>query len=146
MRQLIALVIVAGCGSRAAPIAPASEADVPDLPVSVEWKVEQGEEDRVEVSIVVDSTTLQVGPLIASTEHEPGTPATCALRAANPTRTEIVCGDANSYAAELGEGVLVISFVGEQKAVVKRVPVNGNRLAVKPLRLPLEQKPKPSDG
>lgn len=145
MRSLIVALAIAGCGSHVAPVAPAGEADAPDIPVSVEWKVEQGEGDRVEVSLVVDSTTLAIGPLIASTEHEPGTPATCALRAANPTRTEIVCGDANAYAAELTDGALVVSFIGEQKAIVKRVPVNGTRLAVKPLRLPLE-KPKPSDG
>lgn len=110
----------------------------PPPPVVVEWKVEQGEGDHVDVSLVVEGTAIPVGPLYAATEHEAGTPATCALRAASPRRTEIVCGDTSGYLAELGEGELVISHLaGPQKTVVRRVPVGGDSLAVKMLALPL---------
>lgn len=108
-------------------------------PVVVEWKVEQGEGNDVDVALVVEGKSIAVGPLDAATEHEAGTPSTCALRAASPRRTEIVCGEANGYLAELGDGELVISHVtGAEKTVVKRLPVSGDALAVKMLALPVE--------
>jgi hypothetical protein len=106
------------------------------VPISVEWKVAQGEGDTVDVALVVDGRPHAIGALHAATEHEAGTPATCALRAASPRRTELVCGDSNAYVAELVDGALVVSLVADHRSEVKRVQVNGNLLAVKMLVLP----------
>ena len=86
--------------------------------------------------IVFIPVAMPVGALDAATEHEPGTPSTCALRAASPVRTEIVCGDRDAFAAELVGGELVIFFVGERRSELKRIPVSGGALAVKMLVLP----------
>jgi hypothetical protein len=129
------IVLACACGSAPPPGPTMPEAE-PDVPINVEWKVAQGEGETVDVALVVDGTSVAIGALHAATEHEAGTPATCALRAASPRRTELVCGDSNSYVAELVDGGLVISLVAEQRREVKRVPVNGNLLAVKMLVLP----------
>lgn len=106
-------------------------------PISIEWKVEQGDGNLVNVTLVVDGTSLAIGTLDAATEHEAGTPATCALRAASPRRTELVCGDVNAFSADLvGNELLVMSIANEQRTEVKRVPVAGDVLAVKMLVLP----------
>jgi len=131
VRWLILFALGCGGGSGRKAMAIESEA-MP--PITVEWKVEQGDGNTVNVSLVVDGHAIAIGALDAQTEQEAGTPATCALRAASPRRTELVCGDANAYAADLVESELVISLVGGSE--VKRVPVSGDRLAVKMLVLP----------
>jgi hypothetical protein len=108
-------------------------------PITVEWKVEQADGDQVAVALVVDGRSVPIGVLDAATDNEPGTPNTCAMRAASPRRTELVCGDANAYAAELIESDLVITLVrGDARSEVKRVQVHGNVLSVKMLSLPLD--------
>ncbi|HEY5921994.1 MAG TPA: hypothetical protein VIV11_10010 [Kofleriaceae bacterium] len=134
MRWLIALSCACGGSS---PNQAAMPESPPPTPISVEWKVEQGDGNQVNVALAINGTTHAIGPLEAATELEAGTPSTCALRAASPNRTEIVCGDANSYAAVLGEGTVIVSLIaGEQRTEVKRVPVAGDVLAVKMLVLP----------
>jgi hypothetical protein len=135
VRQLIAALALCAC-SGGGGTSMTSPAEPPLQPISIEWKVEQGEGDQVNVSLVVDGRSVMIGALDAATELEAGTPATCALRAASPRRTEIVCGDANAYAADLVDGALVISLVADQRSEVKRVPVVGDMLAVKMLVLP----------
>lgn len=132
MRWLIVLACACGGGARKPP----AMADEAPPPVSVEWKVEQGDGNYVNVSLVVDGTAHALGALDAATEHEAGTPATCALRAASTRRTEVVCGDRDAYAAELVDGTLVVSLIGEQRSVVKRIAVASDSLAVKMLVLP----------
>ena len=105
-------------------------------PIPLEWKAEQADNGRVDVSLVIDGKEQQVGLLDATTETEAGTPATCALRAAHPLRTEFQCGAVNYYTAELHPGELVITLSdGEHTIEVKRFPVEGNGLAVKPYAL-----------
>lgn len=133
------LVALAACGPArtnvALPEAP------PAQPVSVEWKLEQGEGHTVNVALVIDGSSNALGALDAATEFEAGTPATCALRSANPRRTELVCGDINSFAAELVGTELLVTFVAaDQRSEVKRIPVNGDTLAVKMLLLPFERR------
>lgn len=112
----------------------------PPQPITVEWKVVQGEAHQVDVSLVVEGSSIAVGSLDAATADEAGTPNTCALRAASPQRTEIVCGEGNAYAAELGEGEIVIWSIAEDaRREVKRVPVYGDILSVKMLSLPLDE-------
>jgi hypothetical protein len=132
MRWLIVLACACGGG------APRSSAEPNESPppISVEWKVEQGEGNNVNVSLVVDGRPHALGALDAATEYEAGTPSTCALRAASTRRTEIVCGDRDAYAAELVDAELVVSLIGEQRSVVKRIPVASDSLAVKMLVLP----------
>lgn len=114
------------------PVEPAGRA------IAIEWKATQAEGDHVLVTIVVDGKPIELGTLPAATETEPGTPWTCALRAAHGTRTELACGDLASYfAAELNGSELAISLVAPEGArEVTRVPVAGNALAVKPYALP----------
>jgi hypothetical protein len=103
---------------------------------SLEWKAEQADDGRVDVSLVVDGKAQPIGLLEAATEMEAGTPATCALRAAHPARTELQCGAVNYYAAELHAGELVISINdGERTVEVKRIPLEADALAVKPYAL-----------
>jgi hypothetical protein len=110
----------------------------PSPPIVVEWKVQQGEGSQVDVTFVVDGTPFEIGSLDGMATYEAG-PATCALRAASPRRTELVCGAGDAYEASLGEGELVISHLGgEQRRVIKRVPVIGDALAVKMLALPFD--------
>ena len=107
------------------------------VPIHVEWKVEQSEGHTVAVSLVVEGTAVYIGVLDAGTEFEAGTPATCALRAANTLRTELMCGQLNSYAADLVGGELLVTYVaGPQRDEMKRLPVRGDALTVKPLALP----------
>jgi hypothetical protein len=132
MRWLI--VVACACGGGARKPADMQLESAP--PISVEWKVDQGEGNMVNVSLVVDGRAHTIGALDAATEHEAGTPSTCALRAASTRRTEIVCGDRDAFAAELDGPELVISLIGEQRSVVKRIPIGGDTLAVKMLVLP----------
>jgi len=132
---IVALVCTAACGGRARN-QPHGIAIDEERYVTIEWKVEQGEGSTVNVSLVVDGRSIAIGALDAATEHEAGTPATCAMRAAGPRHTELVCGDANAYGADLVERELVVSLVGEKLTEVKRIPVNGDTLAIKMLLLP----------
>ncbi len=137
-RLIVLLVIALACGG-----APGDHAAIPreppPQPVFVEWKVAQGEGSQVDVTLVVDGSAIAVGALEAATRYEAGTPATCALRAASPRRTELVCGDADAFEARLDEQQLVIRHLGAGRHdVVKRVPVAGDALSVKMLALPFE--------
>lgn len=135
--RLAAAVIVIACGAAPAP-APAPVEPAIGRAIAVEWKAAQGESDQVVVTIVVDGKPVELGTLHAATDTEPGTPWTCALRAAHGTRTELACGDLASYfVAELHRGELVISLVAaDGQREVTRVPVVGQALAVKPYELP----------
>lgn len=131
------LLLACACGARAQP-APTLGSAPPSPPIVVEWKVQQGEGSQVDVTFVVDGTPFAIGSLEGAATYEAGA-STCALRAASPVRTELVCGSGDAYEAALGEGELVISHVGgDQRRVIKRVPVIGDALAVKMLALPLE--------
>jgi hypothetical protein len=137
MRWLI--LIACACGGT--PKQPEMIEVPPAQPISVEWKLEQGEGHTVNVALVVDGTSNALGALDAATEFEAGTPATCALRAANPRRTELVCGDTSSITAELvGSELLVTLVAADQRSEVKRIPVYGDTLAVKMLMLPYERR------
>lgn len=128
------LVILAACGPSPppAPVEQPPEVRV----VSLEWKAEQADDGRVNVSLVIDGKAQPIGLLDAATENEAGTPATCALRAAHGQRTELQCGVANYYAADLHVGELVISINDGQRTVeVKRIPLEADALAVKPYKL-----------
>jgi hypothetical protein len=107
-------------------------------PISIEWKAAQGDGDQVVISIIVDGKTIDLGLLPAATDTEAGTPNTCALRSAHPLRTELTCGDMSAFfAAELEASELVISFVdGHDWREMRRIPVFGEGLAVKPYALP----------
>jgi hypothetical protein len=150
VRRLIVAFACAACGGRAADrkapsYDPMYDPAAQPVPVTVEWKVEQGDGNLVNVSLVVDGNSIAVGALEAATQDEPGTPATCALRAASSKRTELVCGEGNAFSAELvvpnDEGQapgleLIISRVSDQPTRIKTVPVQGDFLAVKMLVLP----------
>jgi hypothetical protein len=90
------------------------------------------------VTLVVDGKPFDVGILPAATETEPGTPATCALRAAHAVVTELTCGELSSYiTAELAGEELVIARVdGTTRQELRRIPVYAGSLAVAPYRLP----------
>ena len=134
-RCWVLLLTACGGGGHKGPRMP--EQPPPSPPVVIEWKVEQGQGSQVDVTLIVDGTKHALGALEAATEMEPGTPNTCALRAASALRTELVCGDANSYAAHLKDGELVVSLIaGESRSEVKRLPVQGIELSVRMLLLP----------
>jgi hypothetical protein len=131
------IVLAAACGGGSG--APAMEPHAAPRPIVVEWKVEQGDGNTVNVSLVVDGRANVIGALDAATEYEAGTPATCALRAASARRTEIVCGDESGFVADLVDGELRVTLAaGEQRSEVKRIPVDGDALSVKMLSLPLD--------
>lgn len=128
---------VALCGACGASPPPPPVDPAQGRAIGVEWRAEQGEGDLVNVTLVVDDKPLAIGSLEARSEDAIG-PYACALRAAHPLRTELVCGSGNYYAAELAGEELVISRVaaeGEKPVEVKRVPVIGEGLAVRPYRL-----------
>lgn len=132
MRYLILLITACGASPPPAPVEQAPELRV----ASLEWKAEQADDGRVDVSLVVDGKPQPIGLLDAATETEAGTPATCGLRAAHPARTELQCGAVNFYAAELHAGELVISINdGSRTIEVKRIPLEADALAVKPYAL-----------
>lgn len=132
MRFLIAFLAACGASPPPAPVQQPPEVRV----VSLEWKAEQADDGRVDVSLVIDGTPQPIGLLDAATETEAGTPATCALRAAHGQRTELQCGVANYYAAELHVGELIISINdGSRTVEVKRIPLEADALAVKPYAL-----------
>ena len=128
MRAVILFAVA--CGPKPPPPPTAPE---PVLTV-LQWKVEAGDGDRVNVTLVVDGTAIAIGSL-ASTTYDAAGPTTCAVRSA-PSRSELVCGDANYYAAEVAAHQLVITLVdGEHKSEVRRIPIAGDALAVKALIL-----------
>lgn len=133
---LIALLILIACGASAPP--PEQPPASAGRPIHVEWKAAQADREQVIVTIVVDGQAIDLGLLPAATDTEAGTPNTCALRSAHPLRTELTCGDMMAFfAAELTQGELVISFVdGGQWREMRRIPVDGEGLAVAPYRLP----------
>ena len=138
MRALAIVVVAVACGPKPPPepIPPAV-----GRPISVEWKAEQADGNAVNVTLVVDGKPIAVGTLDSLSEESVGNtigPQTCALRAAHPLRTELVCGMGNYYAAELHEGELVISLVaaeGEKPVEVKRMPATGEGFSVSAFRL-----------
>jgi hypothetical protein len=133
VRALIALALVA-CVTVKQP--PPQQQQATAQTIVVQWKVEQGDGDRVNVTLVVDGRAVAIGSLASATLDAVG-PKTCALRAAHPLRTELVCGDANYYEAALETGGLVVTLVdGAQRNVVKRMAVQGDGLVVQALRLP----------
>lgn len=132
MRYLIIVIIACGASPPPAPV----ETPPVARAVAIEWKAEQADNGRVDVSLIVEGKRQAIGLLDAATEMEQGTPATCALRAAHPLRTELQCGNGNYYAAELHAGELVISINdGERTVEVKRIPLEADALAVKPYKL-----------
>ena len=138
MRCLI-IALVCACGAKPPPEHRMMTDQDNPLPVTIEWKVEQGDGNLVNVALKVDDRQVEIGALDAATELEAGTPATCALRAASTTRSEIVCGDTNAFEAELhgDEHVLHVSRIeSDQSTVIKRIPVDGETLVVKILLLP----------
>lgn len=130
------IIVLCACGPSPPPAEP-MPASV-GRPISVEWRATQGDGDIVNVAIVVDGKTTELGVLNAATELEAGTPNTCALRSAHPLRTEFLCGELSAFfAAELEPGELVISYVeGHQWREMRRIPVFGEGLAVRPYALP----------
>ena len=138
MRCLI-IALACACGAKPPPDHRIMTDQENPLPVTIEWKVEQGDGNLVNVALEVDGRKVEIGALDAATEQEAGTPATCALRAASTTRSEIVCGDTNAFEAELRgeEHVLHVSRIENDKTTdVKRIPVDGETLVVKLLLLP----------
>lgn len=134
MRALI--VLLAACGAKPPTAPPPSPPSEMGTPIRLEWKAAQADDGHVDVSLLIDGKEQQVGLLDATTETEAGTPATCALRAAHPLRSEFQCGAVNYYAAELHAGELVITINdGEHTIEVKRFPVEGDGLAVTPYAL-----------
>lgn len=132
MRNLVIFVVACGASPPPTPVQQAPEMIV----ASLEWKAEQADDGRVDVSLLIDGKAQPIGLLDATTETEAGTPATCALRAAHGQRTELQCGVVNYYAAELHAGELVISINdGERTVEVKRIPLEADALAVKPYAL-----------
>ncbi|HEY5949581.1 MAG TPA: hypothetical protein VIV40_29000 [Kofleriaceae bacterium] len=136
MRWLIVIACACGGGAQRGPrMQPEQTVSVP---IRVEWKVADGGNELVNVSLVVDGTTLDLEALEGTSMHELGGPHTCALRAANPRRTEIMCGQGNGYTAQLEAGVLVIRHIDSAGDItlVRDVPVNGDILSVQMLALP----------
>lgn len=128
MRYLIASMVACGASAPPVPVETPPQARA----VVIEWKAEQADDGRVDVTLVVDGKAHAIGLLDAATEMEAGTPATCALRASHPLRTELQCGVVNHYAAELHAGELVVSIHdGERTIEVKRIPLQADALAVK---------------
>jgi hypothetical protein len=131
----VAIVASLGCG--AAPPPPLFEPVHEERAIAIQWRAAQDDGDRVLVTIVVDGTAHELGTLDAATELERGTPRSCALRASHPLRTEFLCGDlTSSFAAELHGEELVIAHVEHGKRrELRRVPVVGDALAVRPYLL-----------
>lgn len=127
------LVVLAACGGRQSP----RMAEIVRPAIQVRWKVAQAEGDDVLVSIIVDGRAHDLGALTAGTETEPGTPHTCALRAAHPLRTELTCGDLTSfYVAELQGEQLVFWFDdGSARRELRRIDVYGDGLSVAPFQV-----------
>lgn len=136
MRATVAVILCA-CGASPPP---RIDEQPPLLapPLSIAWQAAQADGDQVAITLVVDHRPFELGVLPAGTETEAGTPATCALRSAHATLTELTCGDMSSwFAAELAEDVLVVSRVdGSTRTELQRIPVYAGSLAVSPYRLP----------
>jgi hypothetical protein len=116
------------------------EPPAPAPPLAIEWKVAQADGDQVAVTLVVDGKPFEVGVLPAATETEPGSPSTCALRAAGATLTAITCGDlSSSIAAELrGEELVIARIDGTVRQELRRIPVYAGSLAVAAYRMPTD--------
>lgn len=125
---------IAACGASPPP-EPVPPSEGPQI--AIEWRVVQADGDQVAVTIIVDGKSIDLGLLPAATDTEAGTPNTCALRSAYLLRTELTCGDLTSFfAAELEPGQLVLLFSdGHQSREIRRIPVFGEGLAVRPYRL-----------
>jgi hypothetical protein len=134
---VLAVLAVANLGCGAAHPPPLFEPMTDERAIAIQWRAAQDDGDRVVVTIVVDGAAHELGTLDAATELERGTPRSCALRASHPLRTEFLCGDlTSSFAAELHGEELVIAHVEQGKRrEIRRVPVAGDALAVRPYLL-----------
>jgi hypothetical protein len=138
MKRCLSAIGFVACGASSPPPTEPPPGSVVRPPIRVEWRAEQGEGERVNVSIVIENKPIVLGSLAAGTETEAGSPRTCALRAAHPLRTEFACGDMTAfYAAELqGDELVLMSVDAEGRHELRRVPVWGDGLAVKPYAMP----------
>ena len=116
MRRVV-FAIVAACGSPK-PVSPIADLGV--NVVSVEWRTKPGDAGKVEVELRVDRNANALGTLDAETV------ATCAVRRADASGTELTCGGTSApyFAAELAGEDLVVSLVdGRARREVKRIPL-----------------------
>jgi hypothetical protein len=138
---VVALLLGTACGGGQKP-APGGSGD--DIPIG--WQATQGEDERVNVSLVVAGQSHAVGTLDAAADDAPGTPATCSIAETTPTTSRFTCGGTPAYnylVAEVEGGELVVTRVSgidpamesdepERRDEVKRVAVTGKTLTTAP--------------
>ena len=137
IRIVVVLAVLSACGASPPPRDPPPGSTVRP-PIRITWRAEQGEGELVAITIVVEGKAIALGSLPAATETEPGTPRTCAIRAAHPLRTEFSCGNMTSfYSAELSGDELILGSVDDAgRHELSRLSVWGDGLAVTPYALP----------
>jgi len=117
--------VVAACGSSR----PASPLVGMNVEVSrVEWRVKPADTaGTIAVALVVDGQVTKLGEI-------EGTPETCAMRRAEATATELLCGSDGDFSAELVEHELVVRDATRE---VARIPVGPSvALTVAPYEIP----------
>ena len=153
-KQLSVLVIgmLAACGgSKPAEVNNAGGGTAAKL----EWRASQGQDENVNVTLVVAGQEIALGKLNAASDDAPGTPSTCSVgEKSTATSVEFTCGATpayNYFVAELKGGELVISLVtgvdqdpgSEKRAEVKRLPATFSSLTVAPYVKPAPQASNP---
>jgi hypothetical protein len=151
MRCSIALLVVA-CSPPPPAASPLAGMDVSMSRVA--WRVKPTDPGKIEVALVVDGQVTTLGEL-------DGEPEACAMRRAEATATELVCGADGDFVAELVTGSSTSSGVVEDLAAptgtahelivragtreVARIPVGPSvAISVAPYALPTSP-PNPSE-
>ena len=129
-RAVIAFVCVA-CG----PPKPTSPLAGLDVSMStVEWRAKASDDPgRVEVTLVVDGQKNALGAV-------DGTVETCAIRKADSTATELVCGATTLLAAELRADPEMghVLVVGDGTRQIKIIPIGPSvAISVAPYAMPV---------
>ena len=99
-----------------------------DVTVSrVEWRAKASDAEHVDVVIVVDGMATKLGSVEA-------TPETCAMRSAAAKTTEFICGNNDSFVANVVEGELVVTHGRDEK----RIPIAPSiAISVAPYQMPI---------
>jgi hypothetical protein len=152
---VLAVALWVACGG---PPEPAPPGQPYGNVIRVAWRAKQADGPYVDVALVVAGRAFPLGQLDATADDELASPATCAIRTADPRRTAFSCGrgreDYNYFIAELTPEGLVIARVwgqhgdraAERRVEVERVAIDAVAMLVEAYNTYIPPESSPTDS